>query len=73
MARTQRGNYKFTIKESASGTPWIALEPLGEGIELPNKGFLGFDLPRGVDMKKATEIARYLNENLSSLSLTTFE
>ncbi len=71
MATTKRAKYRFTVKEFAEGTPWIMLEPLQKGIELPNDGFLGFDLPEGTDFNKAKEIAEYLNRNLSTLSLTT--
>jgi len=72
MSNTQRGKYTFTIKEYGDGTPWIALEPSGKEIELPNEGQLGFDLNKGTNMKRATEIAKFLNENLSELSLTEF-
>ena len=72
MTNTVRAKYVFTIKEFAEGTPWIMAEPLNGGINLPNDGFLGFDLPKGTSMAKAKEIAKFLNDNLEQISLTTF-
>lgn len=72
MAKTERAKYVFTVKEFSNGTPFIALEPLNKSITLPEEGFLGFDLPEGTDINKAKDIAKYLNKNLSNLTLTTF-
>lgn len=72
MATTKRAEYKFTVKEFSDGTPWIMLEPMGKSIELPEDGFLGFDLPKGTDISRAGEIAKFMNANLSTLSLTSF-
>lgn len=72
MAKTERAKYVFIVKEFSDGTPWIVLEPLRKSISLPGDGFLGFDLPKGTDINKAKDIAKYLSENLSDLSLTTF-
>jgi len=72
MATTQRGNYIFTVKEYADGTPWIAMEPSGKAIEFPNEGFFGFDLRKGTNIQRAREIAKYLNNNISELSFTQF-
>ena len=71
MEKTQRGEYKFTTKEYSEGTPWIAAEPLGNIINFPGDGFLGFDLKRGTDLNEAKEIAKFMNDNLSAISLTT--
>jgi hypothetical protein len=71
---TKRGEFVFTIKEFADGTPWITAEPRDDkAVELFGEGFIGFDLPKGTDYTKAKAIARYLNENVKSLSLTNFE
>jgi hypothetical protein len=41
--KTERGNYRFTVKEDGVGTPSIACEPCGG--RLPSfPGLLGFDL-----------------------------
>lgn len=72
MSTTKRAKHAFTVKEFNDGTPWIALEPLNESIDLPNDGFLGFDLPKGTNINKAKEIAKYMNENLAELALTSF-
>ncbi len=72
MVNTTRAKYVFTIKEFSEGTPWIMAEPLNESVKLPNHGFLGFDLPKGTNMAKAKEIAKFMNDNLDQISLTTF-
>jgi len=30
----QRGQYRYTVKETADGRPWIAGEPAGDTIKL---------------------------------------
>lgn len=72
MTTTQRSKYKFTVKEYSDGTPWIAMEPLEKAIEFQNEGLLGLDLQKGMNVERAREIAKYLNENISELSLTEF-
>lgn len=67
---TERGEFRFTVKESHDGRPWIAFEPAGRKITGLN-GMLGFDLKDGATLDAARGIARYLNENVRTLSLTT--
>lgn len=68
MPDTQRAEHRFTVKEYADGTPWITTEHYREDI-FEGK-ILGLDLPKGTTIEKAKEIARYLNENISNLSIT---
>ena len=73
MTNTVRASYVFTVKEFADGTPWIMAEPLKKNtIKFNGDGFLGFDLPKDIGMGKANEIAKFLNDNLEGISLTTF-
>lgn len=69
---TVRARFRFIVKGYASGTPWIAFEPLdvqfhGEGLP---SGIFGFDLPKGTTGKRAEEIADFLDENISQLTFT---
>lgn len=66
---TERGEFRFTVKESHNGKPWIAFEPAGSRL-ISVKGMLGFDLKDGATLDDAKEIARYMNENIRTLSLT---
>ena len=73
-ARTDRAQYVFKVSEAADGTPWISTEPLrAEDIPLLEHAFIGFDLPRGTTLEEAQQIARYLNDNLESISVTLFD
>jgi len=67
---TDRVRFIFRTKEYASGTPWIVLEPLQKDLDVLCNGFLGLDLPEGTTLKRAEEIAEFLNENITSVSYT---
>lgn len=71
MAITKKSKYKFAVKEHADGTPFIAMEPMLENIT-PSAMFISFDLPPGTNIRRAEEIAGFLNDNLNQLSLTEF-
>lgn len=70
-AKTERADYLFAVKEYGDGTPWIMLE-LRQAPDLPcvGDGFLGFDLKEGTDIRRASEIARFLNQTIASVSHT---
>jgi hypothetical protein len=67
--RTERGQYRFVVKESAGGKLFIAAEPAGDTIE--RLGLLCFDLEPGTSMTEAREIARRLNYLVTSISVTS--
>lgn len=73
MARTERGQYQFTVKEDASGRPMIALEPLGGGIEAFGGAFLSLTLRDTVNYAHAQQIAEILNDQATGLSVTFFD
>jgi hypothetical protein len=50
---TSSGRYRFTVKETADGTPWLAAEPAGEKIE-GLYGLLGFKLEKGTTLEEAS-------------------
>jgi hypothetical protein len=71
MARTERGQYHFTIQESDSGF-FIAATPAGDEIEKIRGDRLGFDLHPGAMQEEAQLIAEMLNRHIVSISLTIF-
>ena len=70
MAETERAGYIFKVKEGIGGIPWIMLEPMDKDISILDKGFLGMDLAPNITYQQAEEIARFLNENIKSVSFT---
>ena len=72
-ADTKRAEYRFRVKEYGDGTPWIYLELVREP-DLPTiaPGFLGLDLKEGTSYEEAKEIARFLNERITTVSHTYF-
>lgn len=74
---TQRAKVKFTVKEGApsrsgaSDAPvWLMAEPMDGEIAFLERGFLGVDLPPGISLAKAQEIARFLNSSIAGVSYT---
>jgi hypothetical protein len=66
---TERGSYKFTVKETADGTPWIAAEPAG-GTLASFPGSLGFELRPGTSYDFAKTLAGYLNTHIVGITHT---
>ena len=62
-----RTRVKFTIKETGNGVPYLHMEALDSIPNFPEEP-PAFYLPEGTDMKKAEEIASYLNANLAAYS-----
>lgn len=73
MARTEQGQCRFTVKEDASGHPFIALEPLGSAVEAFGDAFLGLTLRDSVNYAHAQQIAEILNDQVTGLSVTFFD
>lgn len=73
-ARTEHGDYRFTVKEGGSPDyrPWITTEPRGQGIPALKHAFIGFELPDGTTITQAKKIADFMNKNLVTMSLTMF-
>lgn len=72
MAKTERQEYCFTVKELGDGTPWVALEPRSSELSCLGDGFLGLDLMPGHSLVQAKEVARFLNNHIASVSHTSF-
>jgi hypothetical protein len=63
---TERGEFKFTVKDREGDEQWIAFEPVGPRLK-SIRGLLGFELKAGAD---ANAVAQFLNTHVRALSLT---
>jgi hypothetical protein len=70
MARTERGQYHFTVKEGDGDRFFIAAEPSGDVIEKIRGDLLAFDLQPGAMREEAQLVAEMLNRHIASTSLT---
>jgi hypothetical protein len=70
MARTERGQYHFTVKEGDGDRVFIAAEPAGDVIEKIRGDLLAFDLQPGAMREEAQLVAEMLNRHIASISLT---
>jgi hypothetical protein len=70
MTRTERGQYRFTVKHDVDNRVFIAAEPAGDGIEKIRADLLAFDLQPGAMQEEAQLITEMLNRHIASVSLT---
>ncbi|MGH1592377.1 hypothetical protein ACRBEV_33200 (plasmid) [Methylobacterium phyllosphaerae] len=73
MARTERGEYRFTAKEDAEGRPSLVLKPRGEPIPAFGDALLSLDLRDSVNYAHAQQIAEILNDQVIGLSVMFFD
>jgi hypothetical protein len=66
---TERGSYRFVVKETARGTFFLAAEPAGDELK-GLYGLLGFELEEGTTIEDAMRIAELMNNRITSLTLT---
>ena len=66
---TARGEYRFTVRETAGGVPWLAAEPTGERDPWFD-GVLGFELRPNSTRKEAEGLAQVLNGYVVAIGLT---
>ena len=69
---TEQSAFRFTVKESGDGTPWIECEPYEPGLSAIGDGYLGLRLRDGIGITEAQEIASLLNKKIKSISHTRF-
>ena len=67
---TNRGTYRFTVKEGHNGQPFLALEPAGASLPLLERGQLSMDLAAGTSLEDARVLANTLNRLLPSIAYT---
>ena len=71
-SETERARYRFRVKEGIDCV-FIVPEPAnGDDLKVLGNGFLSLDLPPGTDYKRAEEIVRFLNENITAVAYTRF-
>ncbi len=73
MAKTERGESQFVVKESPSGRPFIVLENDRQKLDIIEPGVFGFDLREDMSLDEAKTFAVMLNANLVRVEYTTFD
>jgi hypothetical protein len=66
---TERAEFTFVAKESATGAPFVAAEPVSD-MPKTIRAVIGFDLKAGTTLKEAHEIAAYLRSHIRGVSVT---
>ncbi|WP_315729146.1 hypothetical protein [Bradyrhizobium sp. SZCCHNS2015] len=69
MSKTERGYYRFTVKETGRGTFFLAAEPAGDTLQ-GLYGLLGIQLEENVSLEEAMRMADLLNNRMTALTLT---
>ncbi len=69
-ATTESADFLFAVKEHATGTPFIMLQPRHDNLSVVGDGFLSLELREGTSMRQAKEIAQHLNDNIEHVSYT---
>ena len=74
MAVTYQGDYRAVVKQGPENEPPIIFE-LSEGEPIPHlKGeVIGIHLKAGTSAQQAEDIARAVNQHMSSFFLTSFK
>jgi hypothetical protein len=67
---TERGYYRFTVKQCARSHFWIAAEPAGVTIKSLDECVLGFDLGPQATHGHAMKVADFLNQNILAITLS---
>ena len=67
---TERTRMHFVVKAGANGEPFIVLEPYVENLSILARGFVGFNLKRGMTHEEAERLTRELNDAISAVSYT---
>lgn len=62
----QRGQYRYTVKETGEGNPWIVGEPVGDTIKIVGAEGddleIGFTLRPGATLDDAHKVAKCMND-----------
>jgi len=66
---TARGEYRFMVRETASGVTWLAAEPKGDRNPWLNS-VLGFELQPETTREEAERLAGILNSYIVAIGLT---
>jgi hypothetical protein len=69
MSATERGYYRFSVKETGHGTFYLAAEPVRDQLK-GVYGLLGIHLQDGTTLEQAMQFADQMNNRVTSLTLT---
>ncbi len=79
MYGAETGRYRFIVKEGHAGEEGgnhppvtLALEPAGEQIGVLREGHLALRLAAGITVEQARELARRLNDVVTSVAFVKF-
>lgn len=73
MARTERADYRATVKERNPGqTPFLMFEPMHDNMPFLDNVFVCLELRDGTTLEQAEELARQIHARAKGLSITTF-
>ena len=67
---TERGYYRFTVKQDAHRQFWIAAEPADATIESLDDWVLGFHLGPQAPNGDAVRVVDFLNRNILAITLS---
>jgi hypothetical protein len=68
MAETERGAYRFSVRETPFGTLMIRPTPIGDDIK-GLYGLLGFHLAEGTTLDEGMRVADLMNNRITALTL----
>ena len=67
---TERGKYRFTVKEGKDGTPSLLFEPAGAQLDILKYRQLEIELSIGTTVHEARSLASALNVHMTGLALS---
>jgi hypothetical protein len=70
MRNTESEEYRFTVKETATGEPRLMLEPMTKNLQVFSSGFLGVHLRPGATYEEARRLATTLDTEIHSIAFT---
>ncbi len=69
--KSETVEYRFTVKEGGRGQPFIMCEPRHSELSILGKNaFLSLRLNRAESLSETQDIANYLNDKISGVSVT---
>jgi hypothetical protein len=69
---TERGRYRFTVKEGAEGRPFLAAEPIGDVIDAFTQlgAILSLELRPGITLEQSRDFERMINDWVTAVTLS---
>ena len=73
MATTERADYRATVKEGSSGTPFLMFEPMGQNMPFLSNVFVTLELREGTTLEQAQTLADQIHVHARGLAITRFK